>query len=356
MKQAVCCLMLLMAVLLAGCHSDIARLQFATSIVAEQVDYNTGSRIKPVYREGIIALMQQAGINPDKVRIRSDKSDFSGRTMELSAPLFDGLTPQQEDALRDALEGIIKAREDEFYLTLTLHPERIDADREHHDDVQTLATDYRVKLEIDKAVIGLSYSLGDMYAAALSGSREGKGEAFCSIAVNISPALPFTDVDVIYQPAEAAAQNTPNEAANREAASGEAEEMVNSNVPPVPQGMVLVRRPEGSHGAYKIPVDAVVTLAGTTPPLQKKLDNKEVLLSTAFINGDSVSLYRKDISALEFQLGSMGMISHRHRKVNYFAMQNLKEKCRAIAADSLGRPFSLSMGESIDRLESLTFL
>ena len=343
MKRVVSLFVLVLAALSAGCRSDIAELKFATSVVAERVDYNTGSRIKPVYREGVIALLTEAGIDPDTVRISYDKDDYSGRTMVLNMPLFAGLSAAQENALRDALESIIKARDDDFYLNLTLRPEQIRSDAEdYREDVKTLATEYRTQLSIDDAIIGLSYSLGDMYAAALKGSRESEGEAFCSVAVNMSPALPFTDVDVIYRPAEAIGESTASADNTADKAS------------PIPQGIVLVRRPESSHSRYNIPVDITVTLGDTTPAMQTKLDNKEVLLSTTFINSESVALYRKEIGAVEFQLGTMGTVQHQSRQMNYFSMQNLKEKCRFMAAERMGRPFSFTMGESIDRLESVT--
>lgn len=332
MKRLIPLAVVALTALLAGCRSDVAELKFGTSVVADRVDYNTGSRIKPVYREGIIRLLTDAGIDPDKVRIGFDEDDYSNRTMLLTAPLFEGLSSPQKETLRQALNDILDARNTDFYLNLTLHRDAINTDDARlKEDSGTLEAAYRTQLTIDDAIIGLSYNLGSFYAAAFRGSRESEGDAYCSVAMNMSLALPFSDVELAE--AETPADGTAEAAA---------------------QTTVLVRNAKGRAGRYSIPVEVAVTLAGQTPALQAKLDQHEVMLSTVFINSKSIELYRKEIRALEFLVGPIREVQHEYGRVSYLTLLNLKEQCRAMAAETMGRPFSFSMGESIDRLESVT--
>ncbi len=316
-----------LVVLLTGCDSDFAELKFGSPVMADKVDYSNGSWIQPVYRQEIENILTAAGADPDLVKIHHDKDDYRGQTILLSTPMFGGITTKQKTAIKTALDSMVTGRSYSLKARFILHPQALDSEIAHTENesyreaVATLEAEYHTELTLDDVVIGIAYSLSDTYMAALQGSRESSGEALCTVSMRLSPLLPFRDIKVVLQDDQVT-------------------------------GFALVKPMNRGFASYDIPVDIHVDY----PLLQTRLDDKEALISTELTNSDQSLLNRGDIKTLEIQVGPIKEVKHQLGKMNNMSIFALKDRCRKMAAEKLGRPFSYSMGKSFDRLESVRFL
>ena len=316
-----------LVVLLTGCDSDFAELKFGSPVVADKVDYSNGSWIRPVYRQEIESILTAAGADPDLVKIHHDKDDYRGQTILLSTPMFGGITTEQKTAIKTALDSVVAGRSNSLNARFILHPQAPDseiADTEnesYREAVATLEAEYNTELTLDDVIIGIAYSLSDTYMAALQGNRESSGEALCTVSMTLSPLLPFRDIKIVSQDNQVT-------------------------------GFALVKPMNRGFASYDIPADIHVDY----PLLQTKLDDKEALISTELTNSDQSSLNRGEIKTLEIQVGPIKEVKHQLGKMNNMSIFALKDTCRKMAAEKLGRPFTYSMGESFDRLESVRFL
>ncbi|TVV45406.1 hypothetical protein [Thalassolituus sp. C2-1] len=316
-----------LVVLLTGCDSDFAELKFGSPVVADKVDYSNGSWIRPVYRQEIESILTAAGADPDLVKIHHDKDDYRGQTILLSTPMFGGITTEQKTAIKTALDSVVAGRSNSLNARFILHPQAPDseiADTEnesYREAVATLEAEYNTELTLDDVIIGIAYSLSDTYMAALQGNRESSGEALCTVSMTLSPLLPFRDIKIVSQDNQVT-------------------------------GFALVKPMNRGFASYDIPADIHVDY----PLLQTKLDDKEALISTELTNSDQSPLNRGEIKTLEIQVGPIKEVKHQLGKMNNMSIFALKDTCRKMAAEKLGRPFTYSMGESFDRLESVRFL
>ena len=316
-----------LAALLSGCDRDFAELKFGSSVVSDKVDYSNGSWIKAVYRQSIEQILADAGADSDLVKIHHDKDDYRGQTILLSTPMFGGITTGQKTAIKTALDTIIAGRSNRLNVRFTPHLQALDseiADTEnesYREAIASLEAEYNTQLTLDDVAIGIAYNLSDTYMAALQGNRESSGEALCTVSMTLSPLLPFSDIKVLQKDDHGT-------------------------------GFALVKAMNRGFISYDIPADIHVDY----PLLQTRLDNKEALISTELTNSDQSPLNRLTIKTLEIQVGPIKEVKHQLGKMNSMSIFALKDTCRTMAAEKLGRPFTYSMGESFDRLETVRFL
>ena len=309
-----------LTILLSGCDNDFAALEFGQSVTTERSVYNgSGNTIKPVYRDHLDALLRAEGIDPELVDMRADQAS-RGLSVVLSTPIFGGISAEQQGTIKQALQNIIVGRTTPLGVHLTLRPNDMQTESaKYRQDAAALAQEYTTNLQVKDVQIGVSYGIADMLNSVMAGSKENKGEAFCSVSMTVDPQLPFIDLKVI-----TSADGQPTHA--------------------------LVKNYKNAYTRYSIPVDIVIA----QPDLQAKLASHEIQMSTDITHSSAGHLNRKGTKELELQLGTLGEITHEHTKVGYLTHGKLEEKCRQMAA-AAGRPFSYHMGDSLDRLTAVSF-
>lgn len=301
-----------LALILSGCDQDFATLDFGSSVQA-----NSGYGVKQIYQEELAELLLAENIKPSLIDLKPE-----GKSLVLATSIINGIEDAQKAALKVALENIIAYRTAPAEIKFTLRLEEVESKLASAEDVAKLKTEYSAKVKAEKVLIGVNYGIQDIMMSAFEGTNTSKSEAFCSVRLALEPALPFFGLDVVRDE------------------QGEATDYV------------LLRTSKNSYGQYRIPTDIRID----QPELQSLLKSKKILMLTELtsggINGNPFN--RKGMNAIEVRLGSLGEIEHENRNVDYWVLTNLKGKCRTMAAD-LGRPFSFTMGDSLDRLENAVF-
>lgn len=315
MRKSRIVLLLISVFVLSGCDKDFATLIFAESVYPDL----GGKGYKLVYREQLDLLLHKQGIDPAQVSMRTEAN---GRELILETPLFGGLEPPQMALLQQALQKIIDQRDQGLKVEFTLRPDDLVSDKpEYHQQAAGLPLRYPVNLKVSKPLIGLSYGFRNKLYAIAQGTENEKRtqEMSCYIAFTVEPALTFYGLD------------------NERSESGEI------------TGSYLTKTYRSSYTRYDIPVDIQVQ----EPRIQRHLDEKKIFFSTQLTHG-RYRINRKGITELELYIGSMGEVEHVNGQVNYLKHRKLKKQCQEMAV-SFGRPFTYTMGESLDRLQKISF-
>lgn len=306
--------------LLAGCGSDFATLEFDTSVRADAMQRGSSSaeQIATGYREGLIELLTEQGIDLGDIDMEVPAS--RGNTIVLSTPAFGGLEESQKDALHNALQAIIEARDNPFEVTFSLLPDDIDTtSSEVRQKVAELPQEYTARLEVKDVMIGVSYGIGDMLQSVLTGTGQSQSVASCNVSLAVEPRLPFYDLRLF-------------------------------DSDPESSGYRLTKNLRSSYSRDHIPVDIAVNHS----ELQALLVSGDAVMSTNLTNSSESFRNNRGIRQLELLLGSLGQIRHEQATVDFSSHVSIKSRCREMAA-SLGRPFSNKMGDSLDRLSSVSF-
>lgn len=147
-----------------------------------QTGSSSAEQITTGYREGLIELLTEHGINPDDVDMQVPAR--SGNTIVLSTPAFGGLEESQKDALHYALQAIIDARDNPLEVTFSLLPDGINTtSSEVRQKAAELPQEYTARLEVKDVMIGVSYGIGDMLQSALTGSGQTQSAASCNVSL-----------------------------------------------------------------------------------------------------------------------------------------------------------------------------
>lgn len=320
MRQLSRVTLLVTVLLLAGCNSDFATLTFGDR-VSDGLNYETGDRIKQVYHDEIGRLLKEVGIEDGAVRILENEDDSTRTSLILTTDRFGGISDEQKKQVVEALKKHIADRKETLGAIFTLQRDQMSQDMRRYalEDAANLDPEYSLRLKPDDVLIGTSYGLRDMFAAAMEGRKDATSEATCSVALKVLASTPFRSIDVASEDGSLAKVS-------------------------------LTRLYSSRYGIYRIP--ATVTL--DQPELQTRLDNREIFLSTQLSNGAMSPLDKRPMSQVELFVGSLGEITHENAKVSYYEHAHLKQRCRDMAA-GLGRPFSFTFGDSLDRLEAVAF-
>ncbi|MGE8499652.1 MAG: hypothetical protein ACN6O6_19280 [Pseudomonas sp.] len=309
-----------LALLLSGCDKDFATLEFESRVQnnAYRVDVSAAN-IMSVYRLQLSDVLRKQGIDPEQVDMRLGES--GGSTIVFSTSMFKELEEARKAALHDALKAIVDGREQAIGVTFTLRPEDMEAGSAGvREQAVALPREYTTGLGVKDVLIGVSYGLTDVLNSALAGSRQTDSEAFCSVSMTVEPQLPFYDLRLF----------------EREGKPAEA---------------MLTKNLYTPYSRDHIPVDIAVDI----PELQAALASGDMEMSTQ-LTGDTAGgrvRNKRGISQLEILIGPLGQVSHEQAKVEYFSHTHLESKCREMAA-ALGRPFTYKMGDSLDRLRSVS--
>ncbi|MDO6707577.1 hypothetical protein [Photobacterium sp. 1_MG-2023] len=314
-----------LTLVLSGCGNDdvnFARLSFDHSVVDEDYrrDDNT---IQQVYMDGLHQIFKEAGIAPEDVKIHFDEEKLDSSSLLLSTSEKKQMTEAQKVAVQNALEQILADKKRTMTVRFSLRPEEMKTDKkEYREEAARLNKEYTTELTVKDVMVGISYNMLDSLLMAMQGTKRNEGEAFCTVALTLSPVLPFSGLVV----------NDKDEQ---------------------PVSTSLIR----GHGYYAYTVPADIQLGD--PHLQTKLDNSQIYLSTEITNSSQRYILRhnqgkRGLRQLEIELGSLGPVNHEYGKVTDYVSSSLDQKCRKMAAE-FGRPFSFSMGDSLDRLSSVAF-
>ncbi|RUR51301.1 hypothetical protein [Vreelandella populi] len=307
-----------LSLLLAGCDNELATLTFDHHVIDSSND-----TLIQVYHDELKALIAEQGIDPEDIKITSSTKDR--RSIVLKTPFFGGPDDSLIPPLKEHLQSIVNNKEATLEVTFNLLPDKMSViSSGEREEIEALAQEYVVTLEIEEPVILADYSLLDGANAALSGSETVESHASCSIAMLVEPKLPFQKLTL----------------------GGEAEEGFNQ---------ILVKKLSNSNTFREIPVD----ITTNSQKLQEALENNQV---TMFINirDEYVNPIRAMLEGkgnrqqLEIDFGSIGAIRHEYGSLNRHQMSGLEKRCTNMAA-AYGRPFTYQYGESLDRLESVSF-
>ncbi|KDM91654.1 hypothetical protein KCN56_14345 [Photobacterium galatheae] len=311
-----------LTLVLSGCGNDdvnFARLSFDRAVV--DIDYRgRDDAIQQVYLDGLQQVFKAAGIAPEAVKIHLDEEKGDVTSLLLSTSLKDGITDAQKASIQSALKKIITDKSNGMDIRFTLRPSDMETEiKRHREEAARLNKEFNTRLIVKEVMVGISYDMREMMLSAMKGSTWSKGEAYCTVAMTVSPALPFSDIVVNHKEEK-------------------------------PVGMSLVRR-QGYSG-YALPTDIQLGY----PHLQAKLDSHQILISTEITNSAPGAFQRRNrgMKQMEIELGSLGAVSHESGKVNFSTSHSLDKRCRDMAIE-LGRPFTFAMGDSLDRLKSFTF-
>ncbi|WP_330959337.1 hypothetical protein [Photobacterium sp. 53610] len=309
-----------LTLVLGGCGNDVnvARLNFDRP-VADGFSLNDDEKIQQVYLDGLHQIFKEAGIAPEVVKIHFDDEKRNVRSLLLSTSEKNKITETQKASIQSAFEKILADKKSTMNVRFLLRPEDMETEKaEYREEAARLKKEFTTELTVKEVMVGISYSMMDSFLMAMQGTTQTEGEAFCTVAMTLSPALPFSAIVVDHKDEK-------------------------------PVGMSVVR------SRYAVPTD--IRLA--YPHLQAKLDNHQILLSTEITNNSPRESLRRiqgrgGMNQLEIELGSLGTVRHEYGKVDYSTSSSLDQRCRNMAAQ-LGRPFTFTMGDSLDRLESVTF-
>ncbi|WP_018915907.1 hypothetical protein [Vreelandella zhanjiangensis] len=307
-----------LSLLLVGCNNELATLTFDHHVID-----NSNDTLIQAYHNELNALISEHGIDPEDIKITS--STRARRSIVLKVPFFGGPDDSLIASLKEHLQSIVDNKETALKVTFNLLPDKMSRiSSEEREEIEALAQEYVVTLEIEEPVILTDYSLLDGANAVLSGSETVESHASCSMAMLVEPKLPFRQLTL----------------------GGETEEDFYQ---------IFVRKLHVSNTSRGIPVD----ITTNNQILQEAFENDEVAM---FINvrdeyvNPVRALYEGTDTRqlLEIDFGSIGAIRHEYGSVNQYSMSGLEKRCTNLAA-TYGRPFTYQYGESLDRLESVSF-
>lgn len=273
--------------------------------------------------------MTEQGIDSEDIDIDIDidiARDSSNRhSIVLKTPFFGGPDDSQITALKEALQAIIETKDTALEVTFTLRPDQMsDISPSEREEIEALEQEYTVALEVEEPVILVDYGIQDGLRTAFSQDGTIHSDARCSMAMTVEPALPFRKLTIRSKSEEAFEH-------------------------------MFVKKLNTSNSLREIPVE----ITTGNQKLLEALESNEVAMLVnireEYINPIRQHFEgRDDSQQLELDLGSMGTIRHEYGAVNRPQMWGLEEKCTNIAV-TYGRPFTYKYGESLDRLESVSF-
>ncbi|WP_087016412.1 hypothetical protein [Thaumasiovibrio subtropicus] len=306
--------------LLSGCHSDYARLEFDQFVTA---DIYNNKKINPIYSNQIKALVADLGLSSSAVKVRVDKKD--SKAIILSMSVFSRLSDEQKSAIYTALNEIVmekNADPSKIALHIKLLGEQVESeDPLVWNDVDYLPDEVTADLKINDIMVAASSSFADLIAHAAGVGTTSAG--LCTVGVELSRRIPFHRMSL------------------------DGGEAGFSNV-------TLSRRSSANYRYYEMPAELRVS----SPAFQHLLDSQQMEISTHVSLSDLRIRIRKNgygLQFFEFNLGQIGEVYHQNFKTNIHSKFRLESQCRQKAAD-LGRPFSFLFGDSIDRLNNIELL
>ncbi|CAM0555894.1 hypothetical protein EHLJMEHL_00982 [Vreelandella titanicae] len=301
--------------LLAGCDNEFATLEFNDRV------NKTDNTLSQNYRDELTALISEQGINPEDIKIETHSNN--NESIVLKAPFFRKPDDNQMAALRDALQDIIDNKDTTLEVTFTILTDDLnDLSPEDKEIIETLEQEYTVDLEFKEPLIVVGQSFGDSLQAAFSQDGRTQSNASCSMVMTVEPALPFQELKL---------------------RGGSEDELE----------YIFIKNVRGGYITHSVPVE----ITTRNQQLQEALENFDVAILTNIRSGElrrELGNARDGIQQLELDLGPMGTVRHENGAVSSSQMWSLKNKCGNISLP-YGRPFTYEYGESLDRLESVSF-
>lgn len=301
---------------LAACNpvQDFSRLTFDIPVQANR-GY-TGSdpeKVNLTYAMSIINLLKEHDIDPKAVKMRVDREN--SHTVILSIH-ESGSHEEKLESFEGALKDIVHARGIlPLKLTLNVYPPSPD---KAGSGSKTLEVLHGREVEVSLEGLGLShtYGMAETLQDAVSGTQP-QAEAFCSVTAKLSPALPFT---YLQERARGAGENG-RFTASTKSYSGEFH----------------------------------ADLVFNDENLRKMVENQDVLLAMPFDSSAKVSMFKGHLNQIALHIGSVGTFDFSHAGVDSVTRSRLRNRCEDLAV-KMGRPFTFVIGDSLDRLASVSSL
>lgn len=303
---------LVLPLLLSGCDNNFATLTFGQPVISDPYGHGSPSaeRILPAYRDPLLELFHTQGVKPGTISM----STPTNNSIVLSEPWFGGLDKKQRAGLQDAIQAIIDSRSNPLEATFSIKNRT-----SSHIRTKSATSQHDVGLTVKGVVISISYGAREILGSALNNSAQMQSEAFCNVSMGVEPELPFNALHLQQRKDEPSVYL-----------------LSKSSFPPSNR-------------------KSVTTDISVNPPeLQTLIDSRQVVFSTNLTNKASSFGNHSGIKQLDLLLGPLGPVSHEQAEISYEAQTKLEAQCRDMAA-KLGRPFTFSLGHSLDRLQSVRF-
>ncbi|MGR2738719.1 hypothetical protein ACUY1T_09740 [Billgrantia sp. Q4P2] len=311
MRKLPCLVFLL---ILSGCESqDISKLTFDESLRDSYRTSKDGSpEVKRDYKNSILSLLEEQGIETSKVDIRISPDDDNSVILSARRSIADS---QSIVSFHEALTDIVESRE-ELPLKIVF---RIEQDKlsssspEIQERLAELPELIEAELVPEDVTLSHYYSIGTMLEAGINGSDRTSSAIYCNISATVEPRLPSALIDY------------------------------------------LRNEEEKSEPSDLSPEDRGVTLSFNNAHLQSLLERQKItVVPTVNRRGRAYPLMvGKRSDMIDFQLGSLGVIPHEYGRIDRMSYTSLRGQCRSRAIE-IGQPFTFYLGYGMDRLVSFT--
>ncbi|HCW90363.1 MAG TPA: hypothetical protein DHU56_09980 [Marinobacter sp.] len=300
--------------MLMGCeqNQEFSRLTFEKSAQAYRgYTASDSDQVSSNYRNRITELLREHGIDPAKVTMQIDPENE--RSVVLS--IREGSADEKQLAgFRDSLERIALARENlPLMLSFNLHlppPGNDTSGSEALEDVPG----FEVEVNFDGVQLVHSYGVGEAFVDALE-RRQPQTEVSCVVETRLNPPVPI-----------------------------EYFKLRTSNLGKGHQFVV---------GLDPYPGEMNADLVFNDHSLQNMVESLDVLVSMPVDSGAKSDMFMGRLDQIDLRIGSVGKVEHKNGRVAMDTHAILRERCRKLAID-MGRPFTFFMGDTLDRLVSVS--